>query len=93
MAYAASEWVGMAAAFLTTGSFVPQALRVLKTRDTRAISLAMYAMFTTGSLLWFIYGICIKSTSVFAANAITFFLALTILILKLNNDIRNAGPH
>jgi len=82
MADAGTEWVGMAAAFLTTGSFVPQAIRVLKTRDTRAISLAMYVMFTSGSFLWFIYGICIKSTSVIAANAITFLLALTILILK-----------
>ena len=82
MANAATECVGMAAALLTTGSFVPQAIRVLRTRDTRAISLAMYTMFTSGSLLWFIYGICIKSTSVVAANAITFLLALTILILK-----------
>jgi MtN3 and saliva related transmembrane protein len=77
-----TEYVGMAAAFLTTGSFVPQAIRVLRTRDTKAISLVMYAMFTTGSLLWFIYGIYIKSTSVIAANAVTFLLALTILILK-----------
>lgn len=82
MASAIAESVGLAAAVLTTGSFVPQAIRVLKTRDTRAISLAMYAMFTSGSLLWFIYGICIRSTSVIAANAITFLLALTILILK-----------
>ena len=82
MTSAATECVGMAAAFLTTGSFVPQAIRVLKTRDTRAISLAMYTMFTSGSFLWFIYGIFIKSTSVIAANAITFLLSLTILILK-----------
>jgi MtN3 and saliva related transmembrane protein len=82
MANATTECVGMAAAILTTGSFVPQAIRVLKTRDTRAISLAMYAMFTSGSLLWFIYGVCIRSTAVWAANAITFLLSLTILILK-----------
>jgi MtN3 and saliva related transmembrane protein len=82
MAIATTEYLGLAAAFLTTGSFVPQAIRVLRTRDTRAISLAMYAMFTTGSLLWFIYGVGINSPSVIAANAITFLLALTILILK-----------
>jgi MtN3 and saliva related transmembrane protein len=82
MANATTECVGLVAALLTTGSFVPQALRVLKTRDTKAISLVMYAMFTSGSFLWLIYGIGIKSTSVIAANAITFLLALTILILK-----------
>ena len=83
MAGTATECVGLTAAFLTTGSFVPQAIQVLKTRDTTAISLVMYVMFTTGSFLWLIYGIFIKSPSVSLANAITFLLALTILMLKL----------
>ncbi len=78
-----SECLGMAAAFLTTGSFVPQAIKVLRTRDTKAISLAMYAMFTSGSFLWLAYGLFIKSPSVVVANAITFLLALLILIAKV----------
>jgi MtN3 and saliva related transmembrane protein len=82
MADARSEFVGLAAAFLTTTSFVPQAIQVLRTRDTRAISLGMYLLFTSGTFLWLVYGISIRSLSVSLANAITFVLALTILILK-----------
>jgi MtN3 and saliva related transmembrane protein len=88
MAIATSEYVGIAAACLTTGSFVPQAIEVLRTRDTRSISLAMYTLFTSGTFLWLCYGICIASPSVLIANAITFILALTILIVK----IRQEGP-
>ena len=82
MSIATTEYVGIAAACLTTGSFVPQAIRVLKTRDTRAISLAMYTLFTSGTFLWLCYGFCIASPSIVIANAITFVLALTILIAK-----------
>ena len=82
MTIATTEYVGMFAACLTTGSFVPQAIKVLRTRDTRAISLAMYAMFTSGTFLWLCYGIGIASPSIIIANAITFILGLTILIVK-----------
>jgi MtN3 and saliva related transmembrane protein len=85
MAYLRTEVIGLAAALLTTASFVPQAIQVLRTGDTRAISLGMYLMFTSGSFLWLIYGVCIKSVSVTLANAITFLLALTILILKVKH--------
>jgi MtN3 and saliva related transmembrane protein len=85
MADARAELIGLAAAFLTTTSFVPQALQVLRTRDTAAISLGMYLLFTSGTFLWLIYGISIKSLSVSLANAITFVLALTILILKIKH--------
>ncbi|MCG3734500.1 PQ-loop domain-containing transporter [Vibrio cincinnatiensis] len=34
--------IGYLAACLTTLSFLPQAIRVIKTRDTESISLAMY---------------------------------------------------
>ena len=60
MAYLRTEVIGLAAALLTTASFVPQAIEVLRTGDTRAISLGMYLMFTSGSFLWLIYGVCME---------------------------------
>ncbi len=86
MIIATTEYVGVAAACLTTGSFVPQAIKVLRTRDTGAISLAMYTLFTSGTFLWLCYGICIASPSIIIANAITFILALTILIVKFRQQ-------
>ena len=55
------EWIGAAAATLTTLSFVPQAIRTLRTRDTRGISGWMYATFTVGVALWLVYGLYLHS--------------------------------
>jgi MtN3 and saliva related transmembrane protein len=75
--------VGLTAAALTTAAFVPQVYRSLRTRDTRGISLGMYAVFTLGIVLWLIYGLLIHDLPVTLANAATLFLALIVLVLKL----------
>ncbi len=75
--------LGFFAALCTTLSFVPQVLHVLKTKDTRSISLAMYVLFCVGVAAWLVYGILIGSTPVVAANAVTLSLALIILGCKI----------
>ncbi|MBS3965464.1 MAG: SemiSWEET transporter [Methylomonas sp.] len=82
------ELIGYAAATLTTVSFLPQAIMTLKTRDTESLSLGMYALFTTGVLLWLIYGIYLANTAIIAANAVTFLLAASILSVKIYNILR-----
>ena len=79
------EWLGYIAAALTTIAFVPQAVKTIRTRDTRAISLAMYAVFTVGIVFWFAYGMALGSWPMIVSNAITFALAATILGLKLRH--------
>ena len=51
-----AESLGYAAAFLTTISFFPQAVKTLRSGETRSISLGMYALFTAGVALWSLYG-------------------------------------
>jgi MtN3 and saliva related transmembrane protein len=78
-----TEILGFLAAVCTTASFVPQVWHILKTRDTRAISLMMYLLFTVGVVLWLVYGIMIGSIPVIVANSITLVLALVILTCKV----------
>lgn len=85
-----AELVGSVAATLTTVSFVPQAVRVLKTGDTEAISLAMYAMFVVGIALWGTYGVMIGSKPVIVSNIVTFGLSGLILVQKIRNERRKA---
>ncbi len=75
--------IGTIAAVLTTLSFVPQAIQVIKTKDTSGISLGMYIMFVTGVFLWFVHGINIGDFPVIGANAITFVFASIILFYKV----------
>jgi len=77
--------IGYCAATLTTASFVPQTLKTLRSRDTQAISFWMYAAFTLGIALWFVYGLSLNSWPVVLSNGITFLLALTMLTLKVRH--------
>lgn len=82
-----TEIVGAVAATLTTIAFVPQAHKVLVYKDTHSLSLGMYLIFTTGVLLWGVYGYLRADWVIVAANAITAVLCLAILIMKLRNDV------
>ena len=79
------EWLGVVAATCTTLSFVPQAAKTIRTRDTSGISLWMYVVFTVGIAFWFGYGIVLNSWPMIVANAITFVLSATILGLKVKH--------
>ncbi|NTV46589.1 MAG: SemiSWEET transporter [Chlorobiales bacterium] len=76
-------YLGMVAAACTTFSFLPQALKTIKTRNTKDLSLGMYAVLTIGIFLWLVYGLIIWDIPVIAANTVTLFLTITILALKL----------
>ena len=77
------EWMGYVGATLTTLSFLPQAVKTIRSRDTRGISLGMYVVFTIGVGFWFGYGVALHSWPMIVSNAITLVLAATILALKL----------
>jgi MtN3 and saliva related transmembrane protein len=80
------EIIGYCAAFLTTIAFLPQAIQSWRTRDLSGISVGMYSLFTVGVGLWLIYGLIIEKWPLIMANALTFALALSILVLKLRDD-------
>ena len=77
------EWTGYVAATLTTLAFIPQAVKTLKTKDTRSISLGMYIVFTVGVGFWLLYGIYLHSLPMIVSNVITLALAAAILAMKL----------
>jgi len=80
-----TEIIGYIAAFLTTISFLPQAIKTIKTRDTAGISLLMYLTFSFGVAGWLTYGALSHNLTIVIANAITLALALTILTIKIQN--------
>ena len=80
--------VGYVAAMLTTVSFVPQAFMTIRTRDTEGISVLMYVGFTAGVFFWTVYGVVQADPVIIVANAITFLLALPILVIAVNNRWR-----
>lgn len=75
--------IGIIAAVFTTLSFIPQALQVIRTKNTADISLVMYSMFVLGVILWTVYGFIILDLSIILANSITCVLASVILMYKI----------
>ncbi len=78
-----AEIIGYLASAGTTFAFVPQVWKILRTRNVDAISLPMYAIYTTGIALWLAYGLAIGSGPVIISNALTLILSASVLCLKI----------
>ncbi|MGL5362750.1 MAG: SemiSWEET transporter [Bosea sp. (in: a-proteobacteria)] len=77
------ETLGFLAAACTTLCWVPQAVRTIRTKDTKAISLWMQILLIIGIGLWLVYGLLIMSWPLIASNVVTLVLVGIILGLKL----------
>ncbi len=80
-----TELIGFGAAILTTTAYIPQFLKVWKSRSARDISRRMYIMLCTGVLLWLVYGLLLDSLPIILANGVTLVLTLAILFLKVRH--------
>ena len=77
--------LGNLAAFLTTMSFLPQAVKTIRSKNTRQLSLPMYLMFVSGVALWLFYGIMKNQMPIILGNAVTLIFAGVILAYKLRD--------
>ena len=77
------ELIGAGGATLTTLCWLPQALKVIREKETRALSLPATAAFTLGVVLWLIYGLAIGDGPLIGSNAVTLALMAPILAMKL----------
>ncbi|MFQ5586256.1 MAG: SemiSWEET family sugar transporter [Thermodesulfobacteriota bacterium] len=75
--------LGICAGILTTGSFIPQVIKIYRTRETKDISLAMFIILSLGISLWLIYGFYINSLPVIIANSVTLALSFVVVGFKV----------
>lgn len=81
------NWVGTLAGIFTTIAFVPQVTKTWKTKSAGDISLLMFLLFSSGVLLWLVYGILLHAMPIIVANGITLSLSASILVMKVK-DLR-----
>lgn len=79
----AASIVGTLATVCSTTSFVPQAWKVVRTRDTSAISKRMYAITVTGFSLWLAYGVLLGQWPLIVTNGVCLALSSFILVMKV----------
>jgi len=81
-----SSWIdflGAVGATLTTLCWLPQAAKIIRDRETRAISLGMTLVFALGVALWLVYGIALADGPLIVASAMELALMTFITTLKL----------
>jgi MtN3 and saliva related transmembrane protein len=71
--------IGISAAFLTTLSFVPQIIKAYRTKRMKDVSRYLMTLFTTGSILWIIYGIVHNDLVIVGANTTAAVFNLVLL--------------
>lgn len=75
--------IGLISGAFTTVSLIPQIVKIIKTKDTKSISLPMYIIYTTGIVGWLIYGFMLGEFALIFSNFFSFAFGLLILILKI----------
>ena len=75
--------IGLLAAAGTTFSYLPQALKTIRSKQTKDLSLGMYVILAIGILLWLIYGLLLQNLPIILANGITIIFVWIILVLKI----------
>ena len=83
MSPAIIELIGSIAAFLTTISWLPQAIKTIRSRKANDISLYGQLLLFVGIVLWLAYGYFIGSWPLIGANIVTLILVGMILSIKL----------
>jgi MtN3 and saliva related transmembrane protein len=79
------DLLGYAASVASGGAFLPQAIRALRTRQTRDLALSSVALGAAGTVLWSSYGIAIGSGPVAISNLVVMPFALATLAMKLRH--------
>ncbi len=81
-----SPWllIGIVAAFLTMFGFVPQLLKMYRTRSVSDVSLLTLCQFTAGVALWAVYGFYVRDGIIVGANIISLITLLASLGIYLH---------
>jgi MtN3 and saliva related transmembrane protein len=79
------EILGFAAAAFTTICNIPQALKIIRTKETKDISTMTYLALFIGLVIWVAYGILKNDLPIIVANSISATICGMVLFLKFTS--------
>lgn len=83
------QCIGGAAALLTMFGFVPQIIKMIKTKHVKDVSVGTLVQFSIGVSLWTLYGIYLRDYIIIAANVVNLSTQITALFLYARYRNRN----
>lgn len=75
--------VGIMAGTLSTVSFIPQVVKICRTKNAKDLSITAFSVFAVSIVLWLTYGIMIGELPIIIANSVSLGLIVSIVILKI----------
>ncbi len=87
MHFTSVELLGLAAALFSTINQMPQAWKIIRSKDTGSISLYTYSLLWIAVTLWLVYGITINDKPLIISNTISIIPITYIYFIKLKNAL------
>jgi MtN3 and saliva related transmembrane protein len=81
----ASPWLGGIGAVLTTICWLPQAIKLVRHKDTSGISLTTNVTFGIGLMFWLVYGIALADWPLIGSNAVSVLFTSVIVAMKVRH--------
>jgi MtN3 and saliva related transmembrane protein len=75
------EIVGFGAALFTSFGFLPQVIKIQKTKSVKDISALALVQFTAGISLWILYGVHLRNAVIITANVTTLAILIAAFVL------------
>ena len=79
----AAEILGLTAGTITSVTFLPQVIRIWKTKSVKDLSLMMLLLLIVGTLSWLSYGLIIKDIAIIYTNTMVLTMSMIMLFFKL----------
>ena len=78
-----AQIIGLMAGTITSITFLPQVIRIWKTKSAKDLSMLMMIMLIGGTTLWFSYGLMIKDAAIIYTNSMVLAMSLIMMFFKL----------
>ena len=78
-----AQIIGLVAGTITSITFLPQVIRIWKTRSAKDLSMLMLTLLIIGTSLWFSYGLMMKDIAIIYTNSMVLAMSLVMMFFKL----------
>lgn len=78
-----TETIGLVAGTITSITFLPQVIRVWKTKSVKDLSMLMLLLLMGGTSLWLTYGLLLKAPAIIYTNMMVLCMSLVMFYFKI----------
>ena len=75
--------LGLVAGTITSITFLPQVIKIWKTKSAKDLSLLMLLLLMLGVILWLSYGLLVMDAAIIYTNSMVLGMSLILLFFKL----------